>query len=144
MKVLVTGATGFTGRALAETLAAEGQEVRLIVRDRARWRPGREWPGAMGEIGFRIQDRISARRISEALREDRNRGIRLGDNVWIGTHSVVLDGVSVGEGAAVAAGAVVAKEVPAWSIAARVPAAVVKQRALGHGTGGEPPDDPAP
>jgi acetyltransferase-like isoleucine patch superfamily enzyme len=78
------------------------------------------------------------------LREDRNRGIRLGDNVWIGTHSVVLDGVSVGEGAAVAAGGVVAKEVPAWSIAAGVPAAVVKQRARGDGAGDEPSHGPAP
>jgi len=82
--------------------------------------------------------------INKSLREDRNRGIRLDDNVWIGAHSVVLDGVAVGEGAAVAAGAVVAKEVPAWSIAAGVPAAVVKQRAQGDGTRGEPRAGPAP
>lgn len=82
--------------------------------------------------------------INKSLREDRNRGIRLGDNVWIGAHSVVLDGVAVGEGAAVAAGAVVAKEVPAWSIAAGVPAAVVKQRAPADGTRGERRAGPAP
>jgi len=45
MKTLVTGATGFAGRALAEKLASDGQEVRLIVRDRTRWRPQGEWPG---------------------------------------------------------------------------------------------------
>lgn len=82
--------------------------------------------------------------INESLREDRNRGIRLGDNVWIGAHSVVLDGVAVGEGAAVAAGAVVAKEVPAWSIVAGVPAAVVKQRPPADGTRGERRAGPAP
>jgi acetyltransferase-like isoleucine patch superfamily enzyme len=78
--------------------------------------------------------------INKSLREDRNRGIRLADDVWIGAHSVVLDGVSVGEGAAVAAGAVVARDIAAWSIAAGVPAAVVKQRPRDHGTRGEPPD----
>jgi len=82
--------------------------------------------------------------INKSLREDRDRGIRLGDNVWIGAHSVVLDGVTVGEGAAVAAGAVVAKEVPAWSIAAGVPAAVVKQRAQPDATAAGLPDGPSP
>jgi acetyltransferase-like isoleucine patch superfamily enzyme len=82
--------------------------------------------------------------INKSLRAERNRGIRLGDNVWIGAHSVVLDGVSIGEGAAIAAGAIVAKDMPAWSIAAGVPAAVVKQRGQARGPCREPPDGPTP
>jgi nucleoside-diphosphate-sugar epimerase len=37
MKALVTGATGFTGRVLAGQLASTGAQVRLLVRNRARW-----------------------------------------------------------------------------------------------------------
>ena len=66
--------------------------------------------------------------INQTLRADRRYGIRVADNVWIGTHSVILDGVSIGEGTVVAAGAVVAENVPGWSIAAGAPARVVKER----------------
>lgn len=66
--------------------------------------------------------------INRSLREDGARGVRLADDVWIGTHSVVLDGVSIGEGTAVAAGSVVTGDLPGWSIAAGAPARVVKQR----------------
>jgi acetyltransferase-like isoleucine patch superfamily enzyme len=55
-------------------------------------------------------------------------GIIIDKGVWIGAHCVILDGVKVGEGSVVAAGAVVNKEVPAMSIAAGVPAKVVKDR----------------
>lgn len=76
--------------------------------------------------------------INKSLREDRARGIRLDDNVWIGAHSIVLDGVSVGYGSAVAAGAVVSKDMPAWSIAAGVPASVVRQRPIAADAAREP------
>jgi acetyltransferase-like isoleucine patch superfamily enzyme len=76
--------------------------------------------------------------INKSLREDRNRGIRLDDDVWIGAHSIVLDGVSVGHGAAIAAGAVVSKDMPAWSIAAGVPASVIRQRPVDRGTSRAP------
>ncbi len=46
----------------------------------------------------------------------------IGDYVWIGANSIILEGVEIGEGAIVAAGAVVTKSVPAWSIVAGVPA----------------------
>jgi len=44
MKALVTGATGFTGRVLARRLAQDGAQVRVIVRDAARWRPEDDQP----------------------------------------------------------------------------------------------------
>jgi len=55
-------------------------------------------------------------------------GITIGDDVWVGSHANILDGVTVGEGSVVAAGAVVTKDVPAYSIVAGVPARVVKSR----------------
>ena len=66
--------------------------------------------------------------INRSLREDGAHGIRLADDVWIGTHSIVLDGVSVGEGTAIAAGSVVTGDIPGRSIAAGAPARIVKER----------------
>jgi acetyltransferase-like isoleucine patch superfamily enzyme len=55
-------------------------------------------------------------------------GVRIENDVWLGTHSVVLDGVCIGRGSVVAAGAVVTKNVPPWSIVAGVPANVIGTR----------------
>ncbi|HIZ35860.1 MAG TPA: acyltransferase [Candidatus Ruania gallistercoris] len=56
------------------------------------------------------------------------RGIVVGDDVWIGSHVVVLDGVTIGDRAVVAAGAIVTKDVPSGAIVAGNPAAVKKWR----------------
>ncbi|EOZ9389284.1 DapH/DapD/GlmU-related protein [Enterobacter cancerogenus] len=53
--------------------------------------------------------------------------IVIGDNVWIGFQAAILKGVTVGEGAIIAAKAVVTKNVPAWSVVAGNPAKVVKE-----------------
>lgn len=49
------------------------------------------------------------------------------DNVWIGIRAIILKGVTIGEGAVVAAGAVVNKDVPAYSLVGGVPAKVLKE-----------------
>ena len=49
------------------------------------------------------------------------------DDVLIGANAVVLEGVRVGRGAVVAAGAVVVEDVPAGAVVAGVPARVIKQ-----------------
>ena len=47
-------------------------------------------------------------------------------NVWIGAGAIILPGVTVGENSVVAAGATVAKEVPANSVVAGIPAKVIR------------------
>lgn len=52
--------------------------------------------------------------------------IIIGDHVWVGMNTIVLKGVTIGEGAVVAAGSVVNKDVPPHCLVAGVPAKVVK------------------
>lgn len=56
--------------------------------------------------------------------------IVVGDYVWIGARSVILQGVTIGEGAVVAAGSVVTNDVPAYSVVGGCPARVIKNREL--------------
>lgn len=54
--------------------------------------------------------------------------IRIGDKCLIGFGSLFLDGVEVGEGAVIGAGSVVNRSVPAYAVAAGVPARVLRRR----------------
>ncbi len=54
----------------------------------------------------------------------------IGDDVWIGANSVVLQGASIGSGAVIGAGAIVTRPVEAFQIVAGVPARTVGQRTL--------------
>ena len=54
--------------------------------------------------------------------------IEIGDEAWLGTGVIVLAGVRIGEGAVVAAGSVVTRNVPDNAIAAGVPARVIGTR----------------
>jgi acetyltransferase-like isoleucine patch superfamily enzyme len=58
----------------------------------------------------------------------RIRPIEIGHHVFIGTRAMILPGVRIGDGAVVAAGAVVAKDVPAFAIVAGVPAKTIGER----------------
>jgi acetyltransferase-like isoleucine patch superfamily enzyme len=53
--------------------------------------------------------------------------VRIGDDAWIGACAIIMRGVTVGQGGIVAAGAVVTKDVPAYSIVAGNPAVVVRE-----------------
>lgn len=55
-------------------------------------------------------------------------GVHIGSDVWIGTRAVVLDGTQIGDGAVVAAGAVVTTDVEPLSIVGGVPAHVIGRR----------------
>ena len=64
------------------------------------------------------------------MEDPNNRGsmifkpIHIGDNVWLGANVTILGGVNVGDGAIIAAGAVVIEDVPANTIVAGVPAQI--------------------
>lgn len=57
-----------------------------------------------------------------------NGKITVCDDVWIGMNSIIMSGVTVGKGAVIAAGSVVVKDVPEYSIVGGNPARVIKYR----------------
>lgn len=54
--------------------------------------------------------------------------INIGDDVWIAHNCTIMSGVNIGQGAVIAAGAVVTKDIPPYAIAGGVPAKVIKYR----------------
>ncbi|WP_167858447.1 CatB-related O-acetyltransferase [Methylobacterium nonmethylotrophicum] len=53
---------------------------------------------------------------------------RIGNDVWIGSHAVIMMGVNVGDGAVIGANATVTKDVPPYAIVAGSPAKVIRTR----------------
>jgi acetyltransferase-like isoleucine patch superfamily enzyme len=54
--------------------------------------------------------------------------VKIEDDCWIAANSVILAGITIGRGSVVAAGSVVTKDVPPYSIVAGVPATIIKKR----------------
>lgn len=65
--------------------------------------------------------------VQDKLPENDQPVIFVGDN-WVGANSTILKGVTVGEGAVIAAGSVVTKDVPAYTIVGGVPARHIRDR----------------
>jgi acetyltransferase-like isoleucine patch superfamily enzyme len=95
-----------------------------------------------GQGGVRIGDRVFTSPFTQILAvnhvyDDASRsfteqgitaeGIDIDDDVWLGAGSIITDGVHIGRGAVVAAGAVVTADVPPHTVVAGVPARVVRQ-----------------
>ena len=65
--------------------------------------------------------------VTEKLPENDQDVVFEGDN-WIGANVTILKGVTIGEGAVIAAGSVVNKVVPSYSVVGGVPARVIRMR----------------
>jgi len=71
--------------------------------------------------GFSINELMSKQKCSEVA-------IEIGSDVWIGCNVVILEGVCIGNGAIIAAGAVVTKSIPDYEIWGGIPAKKIKSR----------------
>lgn len=65
---------------------------------------------------------------NDEKRPEDDKGIVFEGDNWVGANATILKGVTVGQGSVVAAGAVVVKDVPPFSIVGGVPAKVIKMR----------------
>ncbi len=54
--------------------------------------------------------------------------VDIGNDVWIGENVIILSGIKIGNGAILAAGAVVTKDIPNYAVAAGMPAKIIKMR----------------
>lgn len=74
-------------------------------------------------VSFVTKDKYSDYRTAE-----KNYNIVIGSDVWIGTSALLVDGITIGNGAVILAGAVVTKDVPDYAIVGGVPAKVIRYR----------------
>ena len=65
--------------------------------------------------------------ISYALQGETKKGIHIGNNVWIGSGCIILDGVTIGDNCIIAAGSVVTKNMPENYICMGIPAKPFKE-----------------
>jgi acetyltransferase-like isoleucine patch superfamily enzyme len=54
----------------------------------------------------------------------------IGNDVWIGTHAVIMPGITIGDGAVVGAGSIVTKDVPPLAVVVGTPARILRQRPI--------------
>ncbi|MBR3525825.1 MAG: CatB-related O-acetyltransferase [Lachnospiraceae bacterium] len=62
------------------------------------------------------------------LDEGKKYCVEIGNDVWIGSHALIMEGVRIGNGAIIAAGAVVVKDVPDYAIVGGNPAKLIRYR----------------
>jgi len=89
--------------------------------------------GARTLIGYRTQILSSDHEIPPIgqpfpISGNVHRPIRIGSDVWVGANCVITSGVHIGDGAVVAAGSVVTKDVPENAIVGGVPAKLIRYR----------------
>lgn len=78
-----------------------------------------------------LQDYIANRKAPGSLvkkHELNSNKTILGNDVWVGARAIILSGVNIADGAVIAAGAVVTKDVPPYAIVAGVPATILRYR----------------
>lgn len=90
--------------------------------------------GARTLIGYRTQVLSSNHRVGAIAEKVFSAGhiykeVIIGSDVWIGANCTILPGVKIGDGAVVAAGTVVTKDVPVGAIVAGVPGRIIRFRA---------------
>ena len=77
---------------------------------------------------YRTKNTLGLRLIEKDYDFQEYKNIEIGNDVWIGTRAILMDGIKVGHGAIIAASSVVTKDVPPYAIVAGVPAKVIKYR----------------
>ena len=77
---------------------------------------------------YRVNNTFKVRLIDVDYNFNEYNPIEIGHDVWIGARAMIMDGIKVGDGAIIAANAVVTKDIPPYAIVAGVPARIIRYR----------------
>ena len=77
---------------------------------------------------YRIHNPLKLELVKDNFDVVEYKPIEIGNDVWIGTRSIIMDGVIIGHGAVIAANSVVTKNIPSYAVVGGVPAKVIKYR----------------
>lgn len=77
---------------------------------------------------YRKRNTLKIQLVDKDLDFKEYENIRIGNDVWIGARAIIMDGITIGNGAIIAANSVVTKDVPPYGIVGGVPAKVIKFR----------------
>jgi acetyltransferase-like isoleucine patch superfamily enzyme len=112
----------------------------LTLGDDVSINPGAHLEGGRGGISLGSKVRVAAGAklyaFNHSIAPDvaicdqpaQSRGIRIGDDVWLGANCGVTDGVTIGSHVVVAMGAVVTRDIPDWAVVGGVPARILGDR----------------
>lgn len=81
-----------------------------------------------GQIGFSFHEGSPLYDTARYAANSKQFEVVIGNDVWIGSHVLLMPGVTIGDGAVIAAGSVVTKDVQPYSVVGGVPAKVLKKR----------------
>lgn len=77
---------------------------------------------------YRTRNTLKIKLVDEDYKFDEYHPITIGNDVWIGTRAIIMDGINIGNGAIIASNSVITKDVPPYAIVAGVPAKIIKFR----------------
>jgi acetyltransferase-like isoleucine patch superfamily enzyme len=77
---------------------------------------------------YRVINPLQIELVSDNIKFDEYKHINIANDVWIGQSAIILDGITIGSGAVIAANSVVTKNVPPYAIVGGVPARIIKYR----------------
>ena len=86
--------------------------------------------GAQATVSQGVKLCSAGHDITSKIMELTHKPIMIGINAWVAGWSIILPGVTIGEGAVVGAGSVVTKDVESWSVVVGNPAKFIKKRVL--------------
>jgi len=77
---------------------------------------------------YKVNNALNISLIEKDIDFNPHEPIKIGSDVWVGAQSIIMNGVTIGHGAVVAAGSIVTKEVLPYNIVAGIPAKVINTR----------------
>lgn len=77
---------------------------------------------------YRVNNPLKIQLVDSNTNFQEYKPIQIGNDVWIGARAIVLDGVTIGHGAIIAANSVVTRDVPPYAILGGIPAKLIKYR----------------